>query len=219
MRRFWCGVILVLVAMLAARGDDPAAGEAILVDVDGKEHKLTGLKFTTGTRRLAWLADPKGTTDDEKKGPQALELREMTSAMPITPGIVTLIPVTSLESAKYDYEKDVVSLSVKGLKEPLAGLLGYAKTNILSIGGTNNGKTTAFTGGVRAKTAVKTAAFSGAESLPKRKAGITWNIQILKTKADQPQADTPTLKAHNLKVLYSFPDGSQQLIDGIPVRK
>src|SRR5687767_13131424 len=124
MRRFWCGVIVVLAAIAFARGDEPAAGEAIVTDVDGKEHKLTGLKFTTGTRRLAWLADPEGTTDDEKKGPLAVEVREPHSTT-FTKGIITFVPVASLESAKYDYEKQVATLSVKGLKEPLTGTLEF----------------------------------------------------------------------------------------------
>ena len=39
-----------------------AAGEVVLTDVDGKETRLAGAKLTAGTRRLGWLADPKGAT-------------------------------------------------------------------------------------------------------------------------------------------------------------
>jgi hypothetical protein len=217
MRQVWCGVIMVLAlasVIVGARADDQPAGEATATDVDGKEHKLTAVKFTTGTRRLAWLADPNGTTEDAKKGPQALEVREPNSTT-FTKGVITLVPVSSLESAKYDYEKQSVSLSVKGLKEPLTGTLQYKGINVLGFSGTSGGKTAAFTGGVLSKTAVKTATFPGAETLPKHKAGgITWNVQII-----QPAADNPTIPVRNLKVLYSFPGGIEQLVDGIPVRK
>jgi hypothetical protein len=223
MRRFWCGMILLLAsgfAGLVAQGDDPpAAGEAVVTDVEGKEFKLTNVKFGTGTRRLAWLADPKGTTEDAKKGPLALEIRELTSCLPLAKGILTLVPVSSLESAKYNYETQLVSFNVKGLKEPVVGTLVFAKINALGFSGTSGGKTAAFTGGALSKSAVKTATFSGAEALPKRKESSLWNIQIVKTKDDQPKTDTPMLRAHNLKVLYSFPDGSEYLADGIPVRK
>ncbi len=213
MRRFWCGVILVFVAGMSAQGDDPAAGEALVTDADGKEHKLSGLKFTTGTRRLAWLADPEGTTDDEKKGPLALEVREVHSTT-FTKGIITLVPVASLEAARYDYEKKTATLSVKGLKEPLTGTLEYRGINVLGIGGTSGEKTATFTGGTLTKTAVKSMTFGGAQPLPKPNAGMTWNIQIV-----HPKADDPTLRARNLKVLYSFPGGIEQLVDALPIRK
>ena len=220
MRRVWCGVILGLAAACAGaftRADDepPAAGTAAVTDVDGKEFKLTGVKFTTGTRRLAWLADPKGTTDDAKKGPVALEVREPNSSLPLSKGVLTLVPVSGLESAKFDYEKQVVTLVVKGLKEPITGTLEYKGINVLGFSGTSGGKTAAFTGGVLSKTAVKTAAFGGAEALARPKAaGITWNVQIA-----QKGADSPTVTARNLKVLYSFPGGVEHLADGVSVRK
>jgi hypothetical protein len=235
MRRFWYGMILALpIAGAAGRaesmtgaapaaeqtligaasgGDDPPADATVVTDVDGKEYKLTGVTFATGTRRLSWLADPKGANDDAKKGPLALELREPNSTT-LVKGVVTLVPVASLESAKYDYEKQVVSLGVKGLKEPLTGFLGFQGINVLGFRGTSGGKAAAFSGGVLSKTAVKTATFAGAQPLSKPKGGKTWNIQII-----QPKADNPTLTARNLKVLYAFPGGFEQLVEGIPVRK
>lgn len=213
MRRFWCGVMLALLASLTARGDDPVAGEAVVIDAEGKEHKLTGLKFTTGTRRVAWLADPEGATDDEKKGPLALEVREADSTT-FTKGVITLIPIASLEAARFDYEKKVATLNVKGLKEPLSGTLEYRGINVIGIGGMSDGKSAAFSGGTITKTSVKSMRFGGAQPLPKPNAGMTWNIQIV-----HPKADNPTLRARNLKVLYSFPGGAEELVEGIPVRK
>jgi hypothetical protein len=223
MRGLLCGLILVVAVGLTgsfARTEEPAAGEAIITDVDGKEHKLSKIKFGTGTKRLAWLANPQGTTEDAKRGPLALEFRESTSAMPLAQGIITLIPISSLESAQYDFEKEVVSLHVKGLTQSLTGALLYPRVNVLGFSGTDDGKAATFTGGVRGKPTVKTATFGGAQPHARSKGGAVWNIQIVKTKKDEPMVvDNPTLIARNLKVLYSFPGGVERLVDGIPTRK
>ena len=223
MRRLCIGLILALAAglsgLFARGGEEPAAGEAVVIDVDGKEHQISSVKFTTGTRRLAWLADPKGSTEESKKGPLALEVRESTSAMPLAQGIVTLIPVGSLESVKYDFEKELVTLGVKGLSHPLTGALFYPRVNVLGLSGSSDGKAASFTGGVRGKTSVKSATFGGAQPVAKSKGGATWKIQIVKTRKDEPVVDDPTLIARNLKVLVSFPGGIEQLVDGIPIRK
>jgi hypothetical protein len=201
MRRVWGGLILLLGAGLTpivVGADEPAAGEIVVVDVDGKEHTLTDVKFGTGTRRLAWLADPYGNTEDAKKGPVALEVRESTSAMPLAQGIITLVPITSIESLRYDFDKELASIVVKGLGQPLTGALFYPRVNLIGISGTSNTKTSSFTGGVRG----------------------SWNIRIVKTKKDEPAVvDNPTLTARNLKVLVSQPGGREQLLDGLPIRK
>src|SRR6476620_3277919 len=92
MRGLLCGLSLVVAAGLFAQTEAPAAGEAIVTDVDGKEYTLSKLKFTTGTKRLAWLADPQGTTEDAKRGPAAIEFREPHSTT-LVRGVVTLVPV------------------------------------------------------------------------------------------------------------------------------
>lgn len=212
----WCAILFLAAAGSAALpgADEPAAGEAVVTDVDGKEYKVAGVKFTTGTKRLAWMADPKGATEDARKGTTVLELREPISTT-FVQGIVTYVPVASLETARYDYEKQEVSLKLKGVTEPLIGVLGYQRPiNLLGFGGTSDGKPAAFTGGAVGKTAVKTVTFGGTQPLSTHKGGKHWNIQIV-----QPKADNPTLIARNLKVLYSFPGGIEQLHDGIPVRK
>jgi hypothetical protein len=221
MRSCWSCLILGLATGITGtftRADDPLPeGSAVVIDGDGKEVKLTGVKFTTGTRRLAWLADPNGATDDAKKGPLAVEVREVQSTT-FTKGIVTLVQLAHVESAKYDYEKQVVNLSVKGLKEPLTGTLQYKGLNVLGFAGSVDGKVAAFSGGVMGKSAakaVKAVTFSGAKPLPEPKlTGTTWAIQIV-----QPKSNDPTLTVRNLKVLYQFPGGVEHLEDGIPVRK
>ena len=223
MRRVWGGLILLLGAGLVPfviGADEPAAGQLVVVDVDGKEHTLTGVKFGTGTKRLAWLADPNGTTEDAKKGPLALEVRESTSAMPLAQGIITLVPITSIESLRYDFDKELVSIEVKGLSQPLSGALFYPRVNVIGISGTSSTKTTSFTGGVRGKPSVKSISLGGAQPHTRSKGGTSWNIRIVKTKKDEPAVvDNPTLTARNLKVLVSQPGGREQLLDGLPIRK
>lgn len=214
MSRAWCG-ILVVVAAAAFRtaADEPKAAEVVVTDVDGKETRLTAARLTTGTRRLGWLADPKGATPDEKLGPLAVEVREPNSTT-LVQGVVTLVPAASVESARYDYERDTVTLAVKGLKDPLQ--LGvYQTANRLGVAGTADGKAAAFVGGVAGKTAVKSIVFPDARPLPAAKAGgLSWAVQIV-----QPKANNPTLKAKNLKPLYQFKDGTQHLADALAVRK
>ena len=214
-RRVWAAVGLVLAGWLAGglRGADTPA-EAAVTDGEGKEVKVTGLKFGTGTRRLAWLADPAGATEDAKKGPLALELREPHSTA-LKAGVVTYVPVASVESIRYDLDKKVAAVAVKGLADPLAGTLLYSNLNVLTFTGTADGKAAAFNGGpFNKKGNIKAVAFPDAKPVAARKGGSVWLVQI-----DQPTAENPTLKASNLKFLYQFPGGVEVLTDTIAVRK
>ena len=221
MRRVCSGLILALAAGLSAlfaHGEEPTAGEAVVTDVDGKEHKISSVKFTTGTRRLARQADPKGSTEDSKKGPLALEVRESTSAMPLRRNRHTR-PCRQPRIRQIRLREERVALGVKGLSHPLTGALFYPGVNVLGLSGSGDGMTVGFVGGVRGKTGVKSAVFGDAQPVAKSKGGTAWKIQIVKTKKDEPVVDDPTLIARNLKVLVSFPGGIEQLFDGIPVRK
>lgn len=212
----WAGCIVFwsVIAGVSSPEDALPADSAVVTTVDGAELKPTGVKFTAGTRRLAWLANPNGVTESEKKGPLALEVREPDSTT-YAKGVLTLIPIAHLESALYDYEKQQVKVVVKGLKEPVTGTLRYKGVNVLKFSGTADGKSVAFTGGVVGKTAVKSVTFSGATPIPAPKAtGTTWAVQIA-----QPTAKDPVLTVRNLRVLLQFPGGVERLEDSIPVRK
>ena len=213
-RRVWSVVGLVLACGLAGAvpraADAPA--EATVTDAEGKEVKVTGLKFGVGTHRLAWMADPNGTTEDAKKGPLALELREPHSTS-LKIGITTYVPVASIESIKYDYEKQFATVAVKGVMEPLTGTLQYKGINVLAFDGTADGKVTKFSGGAFTKGNIKAVAFAGAQPVAAKKAA-PWQVQI-----DQPKAMDPTLKASNLKFLYHYPGGVEVLADAGVVRK
>ena len=213
-RRVWAAVGLVLAGWLAGgsrAADTPA--EATVTDAEGKEVKVTGLKFGAGTRRLAWLADPAGTTEDAKKGPLALELREPLSTA-LKAGVVTYVPVASIESIKYDNDKKVAAVAVKGLADPLAGTLLYTNLNVLAFTGTADGKAAEFNGGPLKKGNIKAVAFPDAKPVAARKGGSAWLVQI-----DQAKAENPTLKASNFKFLYQFPGGVEVLTDTVAVRK
>ncbi|MCI0700855.1 MAG: hypothetical protein L0241_07215 [Planctomycetia bacterium] len=213
--RVWAivGMLLTtsLVATVSQAADSPA--EATVTDAEKNELKVSGLKFTTGVRRLTWLADPNGTTEEAKKGPLALEVREPHSTT-YTKGIVTFVPLNSVESIKYDYDKRLASIAIKGLKEPLPATLQFKGLNVLNFSGTVVGETLTFSGGTFTKGSIKSVAFAGAKALPERKAGMPWQIQI-----DQRDAKDPTLTASNFKFLYLFQGGVEVLADGATLRK
>ncbi len=215
LRRVWAVVGLVLACGLAGAvpraADAPA--EATVTDAENKEVKVTGLKFGIGTHRLAWMADPAGTTEDAKKGPLALELREPHSTT-LAKGIITYVPVGSIEAIKYDYDKLVASVMVKGLPEPLAGTLQYKGINVLGFDGVADSKITKFSGGAFTKGNIKAVAFAGAKPVVPKKGLSQWQVQI-----DQPKAMDPTLKVANFKFLYQYPLGVQVLADAAMVRK
>ena len=54
---------------------------------------------------------------------------------------------------------------------------------------------------------------SAGGAVPKRLAGDL-NVQIV-----QPKAENPTLFIRNLKVLFSYPGGVEELVDAFPIRK
>ena len=198
---------------LTAWADDPPADTATVTDAAGKEVKLVSFKPTAGVRRLAWLADPKSQGDEARKGPFALELREPHSTT-FSKGVVTLVPLSGIESIRYDYDKHTMAVSVKGLTEPLAGTLQYKGINVLSFDADVGGITGKFTGGVPG-TGIKSIALRGAKPLAARPSGgAAWNVQIV-----QPLANHPTLLVRNLKPLFAFPNGSEVLLDAIPARK
>jgi hypothetical protein len=215
-RMFGAVVVGWLAAWAAgAAADDPAAkdpGPATLVDSAGQEIQLTGARFTTGVRRLGWLADPAGTTDDTRKGPLALEVREPHSTT-YQKGVVTLIPVGSVEAVRYEYDKQAMTVGVKGAPAPVPGTLQFKGINVCGVEGSAGGLVGKFAGGVP-KDGFKSVAFPGAKPLPSRPTGgLTWSVQI-----DQPKAANPTLTVRNLKALYAAP-GGEQLADALPVRK
>src|SRR5579872_3738653 len=117
MRMKWTlllGVAVAGAAAWAVAADEPAKPDGkmlVVTDGNGKEHKLKTWKFTSGTRKLSWLAaadkeaDPKDKPDGKETaqpkappkaqpaaGPEALEFREENSTN-FREGIMTFVPL------------------------------------------------------------------------------------------------------------------------------
>lgn len=198
---------------LAARADEPAADAAVVTDAAGKEIKLVSFKPTAGIRRLSWLGDPKAATDDHRKGPLALELREQHSTT-FSKGVITLVPISGIESIRYEYDKHTMAVSIKGITEPLSGTLQYKGINVFAFDADVAGITGKFSGGVPG-TGIKSITFNGAKPIAARPSGgAAWAVQIV-----QPAANNPTLMVRNLKPLFALPNGAEMLLDAIPTRK
>jgi hypothetical protein len=187
-----------------AAGDEPK-GAATLTDAAGKDVALTAARLTTGTRRLGWLGGP-------KDAPLALEVREPESTT-YQKGVVTLVPVASVEAVRYDYPKLTIAVSVKGLPAPVTGTLQFKGINTCGVEGSAGGVTGKFAGGIP-KDGFRAVVFPGAVPLPGRPAGPAWAVQI-----DHPKAMNPTLAVRNLKALYAAPGGAEFLADDLPTRK
>lgn len=205
------GFALAIACVASIRAEEPAEATYSLVDSAGKEHKLTSLKWLNGTRRLAFLADPKGTTDDAKRGPMALAIREPNSTT-FSNGVLTLIPLSCVESVKYDYEKLAMSVAVKG-QDAIPGTLQFRGINVLSLDAKAGDAPTKFSGGVP-KDGFKSLTWPDAKPMASRAVGTLWHVQI-----EQPKAKDPTLPVRNLKAIYSFGGGVELLADSLPVRK
>ncbi len=216
----WARLAAILISVLAATShlsaDTPetALATATLIDPTGKEISLTGVKILTGGRRLAWLADPKGgATEEARKGPLALEVREPNSTT-YQKGVITLIPAGSVEAVRYEYDKQTMIVLVKGAAEPIPGTLHFRGINTVGLEGAVGGVVGKFAGG-SPKDGFKAVKFPAARPLPPPPSGgIAWGIQI-----DQPKAGNPTLSVRNLKALYVFPGGVEILADSLPIRK
>ncbi|HYH63608.1 MAG TPA: hypothetical protein VD866_02815 [Urbifossiella sp.] len=196
-------VVLVVAAVAAGQPAKDAGPAATLTDAAGKDVSLTGVRFTSGVRRLGWLGGP-------KDAPQALELREPDSTT-FQKGVSTLIPLTAVEAVRYDYPKQTLTVTVKGLPAPLTGSLQFKGINTCALEGSAGGVTGKFAGG--AKDGFRAVVFPGAVPLPPRPAGAAWAVTV-----EQPKAMNPTLTVRNLKALYAA-GAVEWLADDLPLRK
>lgn len=195
------GLVLVTAWAVAA---DPPGPAATLTDAAGKEIALSAARFTSGVRKLGWLGDA-------KTAPLALEVREPHSTT-YQKGVVTLIPVASVEAVRYDYAKQTMAVAVKGLPAPVEGTLQFKGINTFGVEGSAGGVVGKFAGGV-AKDGFKAITFSAAKAPPVREAGPAWRLTI-----DHPKAMHPTLTVRRLKALYAA-GATEWLTDDLPTRK
>lgn len=217
MTRLWVGSVAGGVLMVALFSIAAAAGEpptmATVVDADNNQRQVRELKFGIGTRRLTWLADPAGETDDARHGPLALEVREPHSTT-YTKGIVTYVPLASVESIHYDYDKKAATIAVKGREAPLIGTLEYKGLNVLGFSGQVDGTPQTFSGGAFTKGNIRSVAFPQPVPVPARKSLAAWHIQI-----DQPKAMNPTLTVGEVQFVYQQSNGSEFRTDAVAIYK
>lgn len=216
----WSAPAAFLLVALALTAADAPPEIVTIVDGDDKEIKLGGVKYTLGVRRLAWLGDASAATDDGKKGPWAFEIREPDSTL-YQKGVITLVPMASIEGVKYDYTNFTAAIAVKGLKDPVMGTTKYKGFCFLGVEGEAGGVKAKLTGGELSKaktgprTGFKSIAFPQAKPLPPRAANAPgWAITL----EDAKPADRPHI-VRNLKALYQFSGGVEQISDLLPARK
>jgi hypothetical protein len=100
--------------------------------------RLAEPRFTSGTRPLAWLAEP--PKDKAKKpaaGPEHVEFREEQSTL-FKEGIVTFVPVESVARIDYDHAKKAVTLvyvQADGKEATLAGSTKFVGVNKFNVEG------------------------------------------------------------------------------------
>src|SRR5438874_9104658 len=101
--------VLAASAALPA-GEKTGAGnqnQLVVIDANGKEHKVKDWKFTKGTKHLSWLAAA-APEDKGKKGPAGPEALEFAEGKlpPLSKGVLTYLPLSSVRSIQFDAGKD-----------------------------------------------------------------------------------------------------------------
>jgi hypothetical protein len=103
-------VVLAFVP-LALLAQPPGSSWELLYD-----HQLTiplqDARFTSGTRRLAWLAADDKAVKSKNAGPEYLEFREDKTPM-YKDDVVTFIPVASVSRLDYDHDKKLVRAAIR----------------------------------------------------------------------------------------------------------
>jgi len=211
-----CAVMFLTCAITSAAEPMPTV---TVLEPTGESTPLTNAQFTQGTRRLAWLADPKGTTEDAKKGPLAFELREPGSST-FVQGVLTLIPLSSIEGMKYDYEKKLFTLQAAGIVAPFTGSLEFIGFNAIGLEaevkkGTAGIAVVKYRGG-QAKGGIRGISMTGAKPYERKPDAnaMHWSVQILDAKAKN-----PVINVTNLRPLYRLPDGTEKFLPVLPFQK
>ncbi len=230
-RKTWLLLPAALAVWAVAADDKPKPAEPgtlVVLDAAGKEQKLKAWKFTTGTRRLGWLAPaaekaPAGEKDAPPRrqppaGPEALELRaEM--KIEYAEGALTLIPLDRLRSLDYDNDKETVTarVAVGGSDEALTGTTKYRRINKLVIEAEVD----------RGEQGVAELKFLG--GLPRGIRGVRFpppKAPVHPEAKDRPavvvSADGETKTTHkvaDLLPLYRLADGSERLLGTLMFRK
>jgi hypothetical protein len=225
------GGVLGATAAVEGPARQPAAPPVlVVVDGTGKEHKVTGWKFTAGTRHLSWLAPappdkkPDPPPDGKKgarsapgpkppAGPEALEFRDDASTNPAyVDGVLTLVPLDHVRDVEYDNQKNAVTVRVHPAAKAgddlvLQGTTKYKNINKMALEaevdkGELGVAAVKFLGGVPA--GVRALRFPPPKPLPEPPAGRRTRVV---TNDKQKTAHDVT----DLRPLYRQADGSERL--------
>jgi hypothetical protein len=147
---------LTLAGLAFCADEAPKAAEPgtlVVIDSAGKEQKIKAWKFTSGVRRLGWLAtqkanEPPPETDKGKEkgprplaptedGPPALVVRDETK-IHFLAGVTTLVPIERIRSISFDNDKERMTVRVAVSAKPeddvtLEGTTAYKGINKVSI--------------------------------------------------------------------------------------
>ncbi len=191
---------------------DPAKDgpQPLITDAGGKEVMLKKWKIVGGLRKLGWLPDKI----------DAFEMREFGSTT-YKDGVLTLVPMSRVESIRYEYDKETASVHLAGLDKPLQGTTKYKDINMIAIRaevdqGASGVADLRFVGGLM-KGGFKDVKFPGAKAPdgPPPKGELFSFLVVPEGKGKSGTVAT----ALNVQGLYRFSDGSEKLLPWLMFKK
>lgn len=175
----------------------------VVTDGTGSEFALKKWKIVAGTRNLPW----------EPGKPDAFELRELGSST-FKDGIVTLVPVSRIQEVSWDYDKQIMTVRVAGLEQPLTGSTKYKDINVLTIEaevdkGNAGVAVLRFRGGP-SKGGIRSVKFPDAKA-PEKQPEVTSRHSFLVPAEGKSKAGPATHQATNVRPLYRVAGGEESL--------
>jgi len=209
-----CGLAFLLGVCLTgltrySTAADHKSEPPIITDVGGKDVTLKTWKIVGGIRKLAWLPDKT----------EAFEVREFGSTT-YREGVLTLVPMTTIGSIVYDYEKETAYFHLAGMKTPLEGTTKYKDINMITIRAeVDQGKSgvadVRFQGGV-IKTGFKQVKFPNPKDVGPEPKGELFSFLVV---PEGKGKNATVMTATSVKALYRFADGSEKLLPWLMFKK
>lgn len=204
------------VAGAGASGADsqPDNTEPWIVDASGQQRKMLIYQFVAGFRALPWAVA------EGQLVPTALELRELDSTT-FKDGVLTFLPLDSVRSIIYDYQKETIEVRVAGVEKPFVGSIRYRGINLVDIEATVEvGKTglaeARFRGGV--ENGFREVQFPNAKPAAKLAAGPTVKIVIGGSGVKDKEKGQP-VEGRNMRALYRVVGGKDFTQDHVTFKK
>jgi hypothetical protein len=211
--------VILFVGLAISRGglsadavpDSTDKKETVVTDANGKEVVLRKWKIVGGTRKLSWLPGDKM---------EFFEMRELGSTN-FKDGVTTFVPMSRIESIKYDYDEEIAAVRVAGIDKPLKGTTKFKDINSITIEaevdqGTSGIADLRYRGGV-IKVGFKEVKFPDAKAPEEPPAkGVLYSFLV----APEGKGKTGTvMTAISVQGLYRFGDGSEKLLPLLMFKK